>query len=117
MIQYEWKIQPLVVLNGEYEGMRDIVVSVPWLRIARLDGQSACLSGSEPLSQPDPANCTPFEMLTREQVISWVEASMGAQLLAENDARLAEMIEVQVNPPFIVKTPPWQKEATDALAQ
>ena len=57
------------------------------------------------LANPNPAEFTPFESLTEATVISWVTANEDIDTLV---ARLANNLEMRLNPPIVTMTPPWE---------
>lgn len=115
-ITYEWQFDYLVTLNGTFGDLQDAVAAVAWRRKATCGEHVAILTGRDSFGPPAPENFTPFAAITQAQVAAWLEASLGQQQLAEYDAQLAEMIDQQINPPFIVKGLPWM-EVNDAVAQ
>lgn len=110
MISYEWEFEPLIVLNGQFGNLQDVVVAAAWRRIATDGEHMAELCGRVQFQQPSPENYTPYEALTKAQVVSWVEASIGKQAIQEYDARLGSAIELQRNPPFVSRRCPWVPE-------
>lgn len=110
MIVYDWEFEPLIVLNGQFGNLQDVVVAAPWRRIATDGERMAELYGKAQFQQPSPQNYTPYESLTKDQVASWVEGSIGQEDMAKYDAQLASLIEYQRNPPFVSRRCPWVPE-------
>lgn len=75
-ITYEWKLTGIVKSTPSTLPVSDIVVAVRWVVTGTdEDGNSAVFNGSTPfeLSTVDPDNFTPYNELTEEQVLGWVE--------------------------------------------
>ena len=56
------------------------------------------------LSDPNPAEFTPFESLTEAVVVGWVEANADVDGFV---ARLTDNLNTRLNPPTVALTPPW----------
>ena len=56
------------------------------------------------LADPNPEEFTPFESLTEEVVTTWVTANENIDALVE---RLTSSLEMRLNPPTVMMTPPW----------
>lgn len=56
------------------------------------------------LTDPNPAEFTPYESLTEATVVAWVEANQNIDELVE---RLTQNLEARLNPPVVTMTPPW----------
>lgn len=75
-IVYEWKLTGIVKSTPSTLPVSDVVVAVRWVVTGTdEDGNSAVFNGSTPfeLSTVDPDNFTPYNELTEEQVLGWVE--------------------------------------------
>lgn len=56
------------------------------------------------LSEPNPAEFTPFESLTEATVTAWIQANSDIDAFV---ARLTDNLNARLNPPTISLTPPW----------
>jgi len=54
--------------------------------------------GSIGFSDPDPSNFTPFEDLTLELVIGWVQDVLGEEKVGEMEAALSSQLDQKENP-------------------
>ena len=91
----------------EYEGEADVVFAVHW-RLDATDGTySGSAYGSIGVSLDEGSNFTPYEDLTEEQVIGWVQDAMGEEQVDALEANLAKQIADQANPPVVSPTLPW----------
>ena len=100
-----WTIHEL-----ERKADNGFVVTVHW-RLAMTDtdedGKKWYADTYSVLSyQQEEEDIIPFEDLTEEIVIGWVEETLGAEKIAEMEASLVANIESQKNPP-IVSGLPW----------
>lgn len=69
--QFTWSIVQL-----QYSGANQTVISVDCNIRASRDGQSTELIINTPLGQPDPLSFTPWDQLSSNQVLSWVLDAM-----------------------------------------
>jgi len=108
---YDWVINKLDVYPTE-NNLKDVVYNIHWTYVATSDQKDAEgnfykteLIGTSVVSSPDETQFTPFEELTKNQVVSWLEEDTsiaGIQQVADNN--LNEVI----NPTSISKNAPWQ---------
>jgi len=54
--------------------------------------------GSVSFPEPDPDDFTPYDELTEEQVIGWVQDALGEENVAEMEASLSSQLDSQVTP-------------------
>ena len=109
---FSWNIKVMTVKPVE-GSLTDVVIVVYWDRLGSRASNSvtynASRSGMSNLGTPDPYNFTPYDQLTENQVIGWVETSLGTEQLALIDASIDKDIDNQINPPVEVLPPPWQQ--------
>lgn len=110
-ITYQWNISELEC-KVAHNGLSNVVTNVHW----RLDGtdeagHTSGVYGVTSLESPnDPDQFTAFEGLTKDQVVSWVEATIPDSIAAYK-VKIESEIEAQATPPVISKEPPWQSAA------
>lgn len=95
-MKYKWIFsapEVLISLNG----LTNIVSKIFWRIDCFVDDEKykASYSSSTNVNQPDEQYFTPFEELTEEQVISWIESIEDIDQIKEY---LANQIELQRNP-------------------
>jgi hypothetical protein len=107
---YNWVISQLECYP-QHEGQTDVVFVVHWDRLATDGaGHNARIYGSQSVTLDADAPFTPFANLTEAQVIGWLEAAFGAELLEAQKKALDKQIENQINPPVIRPPLPWTAE-------
>lgn len=104
-IQYEWEIGPFDVKLSE-DGLSKVVYGVHWRLHGKEDGVQASVYGSLGLPPPESEHFTPFENLTKQMVIGWVENYLGDDRIAEFKSGIANDIEKQRNPSEVTVQPP-----------
>lgn len=82
------------------------VIRVHW-RLSMQDGEHYADTYSVLTYEQEEKDIIPFESLTKEIVVSWVEESLGEEKLAEMEANLIAQIEEKKNPK-IIKALPWE---------
>lgn len=104
---YSWVLSQLDCYP-EHEGRENVVFAVHWRRQAT-DGKGhvADIYGVEAVNLPPSASFTPFDELTKEQVIGWIESCITVERIADIDAALARKIDAQINPPIVAPPLPW----------
>lgn len=106
---YDWIIEQLEAYP-EKEGHTDVVFSIHWRVNANDGGYAATNYGSVAVTLDKTSVFTPYENLTKEQVVSWVKSALGAQQVVDIEAGLAGQIEDLKNPPVIRPGLPWAAE-------
>jgi hypothetical protein len=99
-----WNINKMVCKVAE-GGLINVVESVYW-ECKKSDGTNEVSEkGFCILAQPNENSFTPYDQLTKIQVISWIETTLGTDSLTSLNARLssrltAKATTVVLNPPF-----------------
>lgn len=102
----EWNIVQLDCYP-EYQGVKDCVFTAHWDLTATEGEYSGRVYGSVGLTLDASAPFTPYNQLTKEQVVGWVKDAMGAETVAAYEASVAQQIENQINPPVVTPPLPW----------
>jgi hypothetical protein len=87
-ITQTWKITQLVVLP-ELGTLTNIVSMIEWALVTdatAIGGERHVSIGQSILTLPDTDTFTPLEILTREQVLTWVQNMLGANKIKELEA-------------------------------
>ena len=121
MNTYNWNIVSLECKPNE-DGLADVIINANWIFTAtssekseftNLNGDvivnyytSNCY-GSQSFTLKSKENFIPYKNLTKEQVIGWVQDSIGAEGVALLEANLNTQIESQINPPIVTPPLPW----------
>ena len=98
MINYNWQVVQMDRLTSD-----GFVVTVHY-NVSATDGEySASTYGTVGYTEQPDESYTPYEELTQEQVVGWVQESLGKDTV---EASLAGQIEAQKNP-VQVSGLPW----------
>lgn len=103
---YQWTIEALDCVPQE-DGKTDVVVTAHWSVLAT-DGtykSSAC--NTQAFTYNPTKEFTPFENLTQEQVVGWVQQSMGVDAVTALQEWLDKQIANQIIPPVVTPPLPW----------
>lgn len=107
MVTYSWQFDALDVYLT-YQTVNNAVYSMHWRRNADDgSGHTATSYGVQPCGPIDPNNFTPFNNLTLNQVVGWLEAQISAEDLAGIDADLLRIINEKAAPTTAGLAPPW----------
>ena len=107
MITNTWGIVQLDAYP-EKDGLTDVVFTVHWnLTGDDGEGHTGYAYGSVGVTLDEGGAYTPFADLTQEQVIGWVQESLGAEQVASLEASVVSQIEQQINPTVVTPPLPW----------
>lgn len=107
-INYSWVIEALISYP-EKDGRTDVVHKINWRRNAEDQGVTATVFGQQDIAFNPENPFVAFPNLTEAEVVSWLEAALGAARVDELNSILAKKIQDQLNPPVVVLPPPWQQ--------
>lgn len=95
----------------QYEGESDVVFTVHW-NLTGVDGEyTGYVYGSTGVTLNPDEPFTPYNSLTLDQVIGWVQSALGAEQVAAYEANVAQQISDQQNPPVVTPPLPWATPA------
>jgi hypothetical protein len=66
------------------------------------------IQGPADLPSPNPNDFTPYESLTKEQVMSWLLESLGERCIQETIDQLQYRLNEQINPTTVILNPPFE---------
>jgi hypothetical protein len=107
MTTYNWNVTALY--TETIAGEQNYVVIANY-EVTGVDGTySASLSNIARFSTENVDNFTPYEDLTNEIVIGWIQAELGVDGVSNLEACIQGQIDSQINPPTVPQnTPlPW----------
>jgi hypothetical protein len=104
---YTWVISQLDCYPQQ-DDHTDVVFVIHWDRLASDgEGHTARIYGAQSVTLAPDAPFTPYEKLTFDQVVGWLEDAFGPELLAAQVVALDKQIENQINPPVVSPPLPW----------
>lgn len=106
-ITYTWTIVGLQTLPL-VDGQTDVVVNAQW-NLVGSDGTTQAGTSNITQFTYTGGAFTPFDQLTQNQIIGWVQAALGAEKIAQLEAQIATNIGYATNPPVmpINQALPW----------
>lgn len=111
-VTYFWTILEMQEYPHQ-DGLTDVVFSVTYGRNAttNVDGNtySVISTGQYKCPTPSPSSFIPYEELTQDIVISWLNAGVDYESI---DANLLVRLEKQINPPVVSLPLPWITTST-----
>lgn len=104
MITYNWDISQLDCAPQE-DGLTDVVVVAHYQCIGTVDEHSARVYGTCSFTLSTGENFTPYNQLTKEQVLGWIwNSGVDKEATEVNiDAQIYDLI----NPSIVVLPLPW----------
>lgn len=106
MTNYTWTINAMYTVQ---QPDPDYVVNVLWT-LTGVDGQyTASIDGNTMFNSQQADPFIPYNELTQEIVIGWVQSNLGPQGIANYEANVQGQIDSMINPPVSPQnTPlPW----------
>ena len=107
---YNWKIEAMdVVPSVPNSNLTNYVVTSHW-RVTGTDGKghfADTYSTAAFTVDPKKPNFKPFDSLSEEEVISWTQASLGANQVSAIYTSIDTKIQDQITPAIITVQGPW----------
>jgi hypothetical protein len=109
MINYSWKFRAEV---AEVGGLEDVIKVVAWTLTASDGVREVETSSRLGFPDPDPKNFVPFEALTQETLVQWVETNPAIDLPKLKEDLAAELAKDPAPAPVVLspKTLPFDVE-------
>lgn len=105
MITYNWTF-PQFVIEPSVDGLTNVVTAMVWCctGVDDTDGQTALNSGRVVLLPPNPEQFVPFDQITEEMAMGWLDSYISVQgvetMIAAQIARARQPVQ-PVTPPFV----------------
>jgi hypothetical protein len=103
---YQWNIQALDCVPQE-DGKTDVVVTAYWAVSATDGTYTGSAYGSQSFALDSAKAFIPYNSLTKDEVIGWVQSAMGVDAVTALQENLDKQIENQINPPIVTLPLPW----------
>jgi hypothetical protein len=120
MLTYTWKINTLSKQNNPAAGLNDVIIQAFWeCKGTNEDNIFGTFYGATPfnLDEVDPENFIPYEELTEEQVLGWVQTAVDNDVNYKNhmDEQIQKQINYIVHPvtTVIAEELPWAEQPTN----
>ena len=110
MTTYEWKIP-----NLEYYPVKDnldkVVHVIHWIIIGTNGKYQTSEFGVQTVNTDslNPDNYVPFDQLTQEIVVGWLENAMGPDRVNQIKDNIENKINDLINPPNVLAPAPWDQ--------
>lgn len=104
---YTWIIERMETYSKK-DGYDNFVYNIWWRVNAGYNGATATIAGQQPVGdEAGPASWTPFDKITEQEAIAWVQAAMGTLGVLNVQNTLNGLIQNQLNPPATAPNLPW----------
>ena len=108
MIKYDWIISAMKCKIKE-DNLSDVVILVHWrynaTSVVEEEEYFASTYGATSVPMPSGEDFTPYEDLTKDQVVGWLEAILDVPAM---QLSLEANIELQINPINVTLPPPFK---------
>jgi hypothetical protein len=105
-ITYTWIINSLTCYPQQ-AGQTDVVFNVAYILQGTDGTYNGSITNSCGVSYTEGEPFTPYADLTQEQVIGWVQAALGPDLIASYEEMIASQIANQSLPAPVTPALPW----------
>ena len=107
-VKYVWKICQLKIATSK-DGLSNVVQSVTWA-LRAVDADFFVETATDTfLNDADPSKFVKFESLDEATVLSWVQQSLGQDLIESFKANLRVLLEEKKTLATETVSPPWEK--------
>jgi hypothetical protein len=107
MTNFKWVFGPMECYVDK-DGLTDVVYTVNWRYNATREENGkeyfAGMYGATGVGFPDPATFVPYDQITEEMTIGWMEAALDVPAMQVN---LDLQIDLQINPVTVTLPPPF----------
>lgn len=117
-VSFNWKVSALD-LSKTHSQFEDLILTVHWRLEATddVDGLTVDAFGADSLEEPEDGSFTPFSSVTKEMVVSWLEAKFSTQELEEEGKTRLQLLQEQLvaqledkrQPKVVTSQPPWEE--------
>jgi hypothetical protein len=112
---FQWVISQLNCAV-ESEGLPNVINMIHWrYNATQADGDKTWFAetyGATSVAQPNPQNFVPYEDVTEDEVIGWLEAVLPVEAMQSS---LEANINLQINPTEITLPLPWSQPSVSAV--
>ena len=109
-MSYNWAVNSMSCYP-QAEGQTDVVFlvyfSVSKTATVNNDPYLSVANGSATLTYVAGSAYTPYDQLTQDQVLGWVQSALGEDGVADYEAQVDAQIESVMNPPVVTLPIPW----------
>ena len=105
-VEYGWIISNLTIKKTQ-DSLTDIITLVDWRRFAKDGDIYTDIYGQTSLDSPNPNNFIDYSLITKQQVISWIEEKLS---VSDLNYSLNLNLENIKNPPVYTTNPPWNED-------
>ena len=110
MTNFKWVFGPMECYV-DVDGLMDVVYTVNWRYQATRENEGkeyfAEMYGATGVGFPDPETFVPYDEITEEMTIGWMESTLDVPAMQLN---IAEQIELIINPVNVTLPPPFPNE-------
>jgi hypothetical protein len=103
---YNWTISAMDCVPQE-DGKTDVVVTAHWNVSATEGIYTSNAYGTQLFIYDAGKAFIPYSSLTQEQVIAWVQESMGIDAVTALQQNIDQQLADQINPPIVTPPLPW----------
>jgi hypothetical protein len=104
-VSFAWKVERLEC-RPQVGALVNVVSKVHW-RIFDSEAAVQTIYGVVEVELDESEAFTPFEELTEETVVSWVQGKLGEEKIAALETSLTQAVNARIDPPVVDMPPPW----------
>jgi len=104
MTNFKWIISAMECIKNDGD-LQDVVITIHWRYNAQKEDFNVEIYGATSMPLPTGENFTPYEDLTKEQVVGWLESTLDVEAMNLN---LENQLELLINPINVTLAPPFK---------
>jgi len=101
---YTWRILNIVSL-AEHQGQKNVVTAINWHCIAKNGLNTVFKSDSTEIPFDPNAEFTPYDQLTKDKVMGWLQSTLGTAGIANVESALSEQLAKEAIGPTVLPNP------------
>lgn len=104
---YTWLVERMDTYANK-DGYHNFVYNIWWRVNGEYQGAKATIAGQQPVgADTGPSNWTPYEQITEQEAIQWVQTAMNPLGVSNVKNTLLGMMLNQISPPTSANPLPW----------
>jgi hypothetical protein len=107
MATFATKIISFVCYQSTAENLQDVVVDINWQRTIKESGFSSSINCNLSLPAPDALAFVPYNQITEQLAVSWIEENTDPAELADLDRQLQEWLDAAKAQVVVIPALPW----------
>ena len=107
MATFATQIISLICYPTTSENLQDVVFDIIWQRTITEDQYNSGIYCTTTLPAPDAQDFVPYDQITEQLALSWIDENTDPAKIADLDRQLQEWLDVTEAPTIVIPALPW----------